>query len=84
MTAGENGEVCPMMMMHSGRLVLFLLGSAVFAACRDNPTGIRGPIDLLEFNASVSKNVVHLGDTATLRFALRNSTSDTVTIALSA
>ena len=71
------------MMMHSRRLVLFLLGPAVFAACRDNPTGIRGPLDLFEFNASVSKSVVHLGDTATLRFALRNSTSETVTISSS-
>ena len=68
------------MMMHSRRLVPFLLGSAVFAACRDNPTGIRGPLDLLEFKASVSKSVLHLGDTATLRFTLRNSTSEAVII----
>jgi hypothetical protein len=70
--------------MRSRQLVLLLLGPAVVAACRDNPTGIRGPLDLLEFNASVSKSVVHLADTATLRFALRNSTRDTVMIALSA
>jgi hypothetical protein len=55
----------------------------MFAACRDNPTGIRGPIDLLEFKATVSKSVLHLADTATLRFTLRNSTRDTVMIALS-
>jgi hypothetical protein len=71
-----------MMMMRSRQLVLFLLGPAVFAACRDNPTGIRGPIDLLEKSSSITKSVLHVGDTASIRFALRNRTRDTVAFPL--
>jgi hypothetical protein len=57
--------------------------AAVNAACVD-PTAPRafldGPAEGLEFSASISKSVIPRGDTATLRYVLRNPQAQSVTL----
>jgi hypothetical protein len=52
-------------------------------ACRSEPTvPAGGPFGLLERSSSITKSVLHVGDTATIRFALLNRTRDTVAFPL--
>ena len=61
------------------RQLSWLALTMMLAACRSEPTvPIGGPFGLLEKSSSITKSVLHVGDTATIRFALRNRTRDTV------
>jgi hypothetical protein len=67
-----------MLTLHS-RLFSSLAVVSILAACRSEPTSPPAPFNLLEFNARISKSMIHMGDTATLEFVLRNPTPGRVT-----
>jgi hypothetical protein len=67
-----------MLAPHLRRLLSSLAVISILAACRSEPTSPPAPFNLLEFNARISKSVIHVGDTATVEFVLRNPTRGSV------
>src|SRR5438105_12474699 len=66
------------MAIRSGSLLFLAAVAAITVACRAEPTSPPSPFNLLDFNTRISKNVIHVGDTATIEFVLRNATSESV------